>query len=77
MNHPITITEVGPRDGLQNEDVSISTDEKLAFIHGLVDAGIRQIEVASFVRPEKVPAMADAEAVFRGLNAKEGVSFIA
>jgi hydroxymethylglutaryl-CoA lyase len=76
MSKPVTITEVGPRDGLQNEDVAIPTDEKVAFIHRLVKAGLRQIEVASFVKPERVPAMADAEAVFRGLTAQEGVSFI-
>ena len=47
---PVQVTEVGPRDGLQNENVVIPTSVKLAFIHGLVDAGFKQIEVTSFVR---------------------------
>jgi hydroxymethylglutaryl-CoA lyase len=61
----VTITEVGPRDGLQNEKVVVSTSDKVAFIADLMKAGLRRIEVGSFVNPELVPAMADAEAIFQ------------
>jgi hydroxymethylglutaryl-CoA lyase len=61
----VTITEVGPRDGLQNEKAVISTSDKVAFINDLMEAGLRRIEVGSFVNPELVPAMADAEAIFQ------------
>lgn len=54
------IVEVGPRDGLQNESVPISTDLKLAFIESLLDAGLREIEVTSFVSPKWVPQLGDA-----------------
>lgn len=60
---PITIVEVGPRDGLQNEAVVFDTDTKVEFIRRCVGAGVQRIEVASFVNPERVPQMADAEAV--------------
>lgn len=56
----IRIIEVGPRDGLQNEKVVISTREKIEFIQGLLDAGLREIEAASFVSPKWVPQMGDA-----------------
>lgn len=77
MSEPIHLTEVGPRDGLQNEKVVIPTEAKLAFIHGLVAAGVRQIEVGSFVHPAWVPAMADAEAIFAGLERVDGVRYLA
>lgn len=73
----IHVTEVGPRDGLQNENVVIPTHAKLAFIHGLVDAGVRQIELTSFVHPRWVPMMADAEEVFAGLERRPGVRYLA
>lgn len=73
----VHITEVGPRDGLQNENVVIPTSVKLAFIHGLVDAGVKQIEVTSFVHPRWVPAMADAEAIFAGLERRPDVRYLA
>jgi hydroxymethylglutaryl-CoA lyase len=63
----IEFVEVGPRDGLQNEKVLVSTADKLAFISRAIDAGGRRIEVASFVNPKRVPQMADAEAVCAGL----------
>ena len=55
----VNILEVGLRDGLQNEAASIATADKLTFIHKLLQAGVRGIEVTSFVRPERVPQMAD------------------
>jgi len=72
----IGIFEVGPRDGLQNEAASVPTAVKLEFIRRAVDAGIRRIEVASFVNPRRVPQMADAEAVFRGLPGRDDVSYV-
>ncbi len=68
MSNFVSITEVGPRDGLQNESVVIPTEAKLTFIADLEAAGLKRMEVASFVNPELVPAMADAEAVFAGLT---------
>ena len=73
----VEITEVGPRDGLQNEKVVIPTASKVRFIEALVDAGARQIEVGSFVSPRWVPAMADTEAVFAGLKRVDGVRYLA
>ncbi|NND04174.1 MAG: hydroxymethylglutaryl-CoA lyase, partial [Acidimicrobiia bacterium] len=64
----VSIVEVGPRDGLQNEDAILATAEKVALIHRLIDAGARRIETASFVHPKLVPQMADAEAVMASLG---------
>jgi hydroxymethylglutaryl-CoA lyase len=64
----IEIVEVSPRDGLQNESVIFSTEEKVALIEGCFAAGLRRIEVASFVNPKRVPQMADAEAVIAQLT---------
>lgn len=75
LSQEIEIIEVGPRDGLQREKTSISTEDKLHMIHKLVDAGIRSIQVTSFVHPKYVPQMADAEAVCAGLKKKEGVVY--
>ena len=63
----IQIVEVGPRDGLQNEAVTLSTDTKVEFISRCVAAGITRIEAASFVNPKRVPQMADGEAVLERL----------
>ncbi|HEU0043458.1 hydroxymethylglutaryl-CoA lyase [Sphingomonas sp.] len=64
----VEIVEVGPRDGLQNESVRFSTAQKVALIERAVAAGARRIEVASFVRADRVPQMADAEAVIAALD---------
>ena len=72
----IEIVEVGPRDGLQNESVTFSTEQKLDMIRRAIDAGVRRIEVASFVNPKLVPQMADAEAVSAGLNRRDDVTYI-
>ena len=64
---PIEIVEVGPRDGLQSESQVLPTDTKVEFIRRLVAAGLRRVEVASFVNPKRVPQMADAEAVLTAL----------
>src|SRR5690349_7594055 len=63
----IEIVEVGPRDGLQSESQVLGTDSKVEFIRRLERAGLRRIEVASFVNPKRVPQMADAEAVLAAL----------
>lgn len=72
----ITFVEVGPRDGLQNEQTLISTADKLSLIARAIDAGVRRIEVTSFVNPAKVPQMADAEAVCAGLPQRANVTYI-
>jgi hydroxymethylglutaryl-CoA lyase len=76
MSGAIEFVEVGPRDGLQNEKVQISTADKLALIERAIAAGARRIEVTSFVNPRKVPQMADAEEVCAGLPEDPRVCFI-
>lgn len=73
----VRIIEVGPRDGLQNEPEQIPTQTKLAFIEALADAGLSQIEVTSFVHPERVPQLADADDVLRALPERPGVAYSA
>jgi hydroxymethylglutaryl-CoA lyase len=69
----VTIVEVGPRDGLQNEARPVSTADKIALITGLAGAGVSVIEAGSFVSPKWVPQMADSAAVLAGLPALPGV----
>jgi hydroxymethylglutaryl-CoA lyase len=71
----ITVVEVGPRDGLQNEDVVVDTPAKVAYIEALVSAGLRRIEAVSFVHPKRVPQMADAEAVMADVPRRPGVRY--
>jgi hydroxymethylglutaryl-CoA lyase len=70
MRHPnrVTIVEVGPRDGLQNESAPIATADKIAFVDRLSAAGLPVIEVSAFVSPRWVPQMADAADVFAGIT---------
>lgn len=72
----IEIVEVGPRDGLQNEAASVPTGVKVEFIRRAVEAGLRRIEVASFVNPKRVPQMADAEAIFQALPRRDDVTYV-
>ena len=72
-----SIVEVGPRDGLQNEPTPIPTAVKVAFIEGLADAGLRNIEVTSFVNPKRIPQLADAIDVLAALPDREGVRWSA
>lgn len=72
----IEFVEVGPRDGLQNEEILVSTLDKLALITRTIDAGARRIEVTSFVNPTKVPQMADAEDVCARLPDRSDVTYI-
>ncbi|MFO1463631.1 MAG: hydroxymethylglutaryl-CoA lyase [bacterium] len=73
----VCLTEVGPRDGLQNERGFVPTQDKLAFIEQLVEAGVTRLEVGSFVSPKWVPAMADTAELFQKLRRKPGVKYIA
>jgi len=72
----IQLVEVGPRDGLQSEERIVPTATKLALIERLLAAGIRRLEVTSFVNPKKVPQMADAEALMAMLPKVHGASYI-
>ena len=72
----VEIVEVGPRDGLQNEALLVSTADKVELIRRCIAAGARRIEIASFVNPRKVPQMADAEAVVEALGMVDGVTRI-
>lgn len=73
----VTIVEVGPRDGLQNERAAIATADKIAFVNQLSEAGHAAIEVSAFVSPKWVPQMADAAAVFAGITRRSGVRYTA
>jgi isopropylmalate/homocitrate/citramalate synthase len=73
----VRIVEVGPRDGLQNEPADISTDAKVHYVDLLSAAGFGWIEVTSFVHPRAVPRMADADVVFRSIQKKPGVRYVA
>jgi hydroxymethylglutaryl-CoA lyase len=72
----IELVEVGPRDGLQNEPDIVATEAKLALIEAMIGYGARRLEVASFVHPERVPQMADAEAVIAALPDRDDVTYI-
>ena len=71
----VTVMEVSPRDGLQNENVLVSTEDKLQLIDRALAAGCERIEVTSFVNPKVVPQMADAEAVCQGLPQRGDVRY--
>ena len=71
----VNIYEVSPRDGLQNEATILSTDDKVALIRGLVDAGVKDIEVSSFVRPSWIPQLADAAEVVARLPSRDDVRY--
>ena len=73
----VEIIEVSARDGIQNEDVLLSTDTQLARIEATVAAGLRRVEAVSFAHPTRVPQMADAEAVLGRLGRRDGVTFTA
>lgn len=71
----VTLMEVAPRDGLQNEPDQLPTDAKMRLIAAALDAGVRRIEVASFVHPGRVPQMADAEHVCARLPPRDDVRY--
>jgi hydroxymethylglutaryl-CoA lyase len=72
----VEIVEVGPRDGMQNEDTIVDTATKVALIERMIEAGARRIEATSFVHPQRVPQMADAEAVMAAVPRDRGASYI-
>lgn len=74
-DHRVSIFEVGPRDGLQNERIRLTVDQKLAMVEGLVAAGVRDVEVGSFVHPKWIPQMADTGELVRRLPQVDGVSY--
>jgi hydroxymethylglutaryl-CoA lyase len=71
----VRIREVGPRDGFQNEPETIPTAEKIRLVDMLSATGLRRIEVTSFVRPEAIPQLSDAEDVLAGARRRDGVAF--
>ena len=73
----VSIVEVGPRDGLQNEKSLVTTADKIAFVDRLSAAGHRRIEVGAFVSPKWVPQMSDASDVFAGITRRAGVRYTA
>jgi isopropylmalate/homocitrate/citramalate synthase len=73
----ITVVEVGPRDGLQNEKAAITTADKIEFVNRLSAAGLPVIEVSAFVSPKWVPQMADAADVFAGISRNPGTRYTA
>ena len=75
--HPasVRIVEVGPRDGLQNEEVVVPADAKVAFVEALADAGLQVVEVTSFVSPQAVPQLADADEVLPRVRRRPGVRY--
>jgi hydroxymethylglutaryl-CoA lyase len=71
----VKIVEVGPRDGLQNEQQIVATATKIELIQRLADAGLRTVEATAFVSPKWVPQMADSAQVMAGIQRKAGVSY--
>jgi len=71
----VRIREVGPRDGFQNEPETIPTEEKIRLVDLLSATGLKRLEVTSFVRPEVIPQLSDAEEVLAGVQRREGVAF--
>jgi hydroxymethylglutaryl-CoA lyase len=75
MPQRVRIREVGPRDGFQNEPETISTAEKVRLIDLLSASGLKRLEVTSFVRPDVIPQLSDAEEVLAAVQRRDGVSF--
>ena len=75
MPKSVRIREVGPRDGFQNEPETIPTAEKVRLVDLLAASGLRRVEVTSFVRPDVIPQLADAEEVLGSVGRREGVAF--
>ncbi len=75
MSRPVTVVEVGPRDGLQNEAVVVPTTAKVELVERLAEAGLPVVEVTSFVSPRAVPQLADADAVLPAVRRRPGVRY--
>ena len=77
MPRRVTVVEVGPRDGLQNERVTVSTADKIELVNRLSEARLPVIEVSAFVSPKWVPRLSDAEDVFAGISRRAGTRYTA
>ncbi|WP_049722712.1 hydroxymethylglutaryl-CoA lyase [Gilvimarinus polysaccharolyticus] len=77
LTQRVSIVEVGPRDGLQNEPATIALEDKIALINALATAGVQRIEAGAFVNPNWVPQMADSAEVFAGISRLPGVTYSA
>ena len=75
LPNSVRIREVGPRDGFQNEPEVIPTEEKIRLIDMLADAGLKRIELTSFVRPDVIPQLADGAEVLTRFEPREGVAY--
>src|SRR5262245_54456166 len=75
LPNTVRIREVGPRDGFQNEPEVIPTADKVGLIDCLSQTGLRRIELTSFVRPDVIPQLADAEEVLRSFEPADGVTY--
>ena len=75
MSERVTVVEVGPRDGLQNEKQSVALADKIELIDRLGEAGVRVIEAGAFVSPKWVPQMADSAAVLAGIKRRKDVRY--
>src|SRR5438105_13980420 len=73
----VTVYEVGPRDGLQNESVNLTVEAKLRLVSAIADAGLKRIEVGSFVRPDWIPQLAETDEVARRAPRRPGVRYTA
>ena len=71
----VRIREVGPRDGFQNEPEVLETTDKVGLIDCLSDTGLKRIEVTSFVRPDVIPQLSDAEQVLRSIERRDGIAY--
>jgi hydroxymethylglutaryl-CoA lyase len=77
MKEDVTIYEVGPRDGLQNEKKLIATEDKIKLVDAITACGFTKVEVTSFVSPKWVPQMSDASAVLEGIDRKKVITYAA
>ncbi len=75
MKEKVILEDQGLRDGLQSLPENVPTDMKIVYVHRLIDAGVRRLQVAAFVHPKLVPHMADAEEVIAGLPNRADVVF--
>jgi len=71
----VTLVEVGPRDGLQNEAYFVPTDQKIELIHRLSETGLKRIEITSFVHPKAIPQLQDSEEVIKTVQRKPGIVY--
>src|SRR5215210_2341689 len=79
FNYPaqVSVREVGPRDGLQNEAGWVPTEQKISLINALSRTGLKRIEAVSFVHPRAIPQMRDAAEVIAGIERVPGVTYSA